>query len=306
MSDLSVVARAEFSALGKPSTRSASDARVGHGSRPPSLARSREDANFRKVPTMRTSTSANDPSERMLQLTPAQARAPWASQRDCDARRAAASPLAPILRSAPSAHPKRDAFGPDVRIQGVRPASLGARSSRGVSFASTRKYGYGSDTPYDGRIRPYEPSYASIGARDHSYDHHSAGGTAANVYSPATFGTPVESAWKEEYAVRASPSVLAISELAAKARSHADARSLLLAQRQGGGGHSGTGAPRRAVRERPVGLSCSIGQNDERDETRRTRPVASKADDGEIECRRPLGAPAQGGVLTNTGIYGGL
>jgi hypothetical protein len=192
------------------------------------LARSREDANFRKVPTMRTSTSANDLSERMLQLTPAQARAPWASQRDCDARRAAASPLAPILRSAPSAHSKRDAFGPDVRIQGVQHASLGAWSSRGVSFASTRKYGYGSDTPYDGRIRPYEPSY-DLRQRDV----YSAGGTAANVYSPATFGTPVESAWKEEYAVRASPSVLAISELAAKARRHADARSLLLAQRQG-------------------------------------------------------------------------
>jgi hypothetical protein len=209
---------------------------------------------------MRTSTSANDPSERMLQLTPAQARAPWASQRDCDARRAAASPLAPILRSAPSAHSKRDAFGPDVRIQGVQPAPLGARSSRGVSFASTRKYGYGSDMPYDGRIRPYEPSYASIGSHDRSFDRrsldaYSAGGTAANVYSPATFRTPAESTWKEEYTVRASPSVLAISELAAKARSHADARSQSLAQRQGGGGHSGTGAPRRAVYERPVGLS---------------------------------------------------
>ena len=156
MSDLSVVDRAEFSALGKPSTRSASDARVGHGSQPPSLARSREDANFRKVPTMRTSTPANESSERLLQLTPAQARAPWASQRDCDARRAAASPLAPILRSAPSAHSKRDAFGPDVRIQGVQHAPLGARSSRAVSFASSRKYGCGSDMPYDGRIRPYE------------------------------------------------------------------------------------------------------------------------------------------------------
>ena len=96
-------------------------------------------------------------------------------------------------------------------------APLGARSSRAVSFSRSRNNGYGSDTTYDGRIRQYEPSYASIGTNDRSYDRrqsslYSAGGTAANVYSPATFGTPVESGWKEEYAVRASPSVLAISE----------------------------------------------------------------------------------------------
>ena len=196
MSDI-VVARAEFSALGEPSTRSASSLRLGHGSRPSSLARSRTDANFRKVPTVRTSASANDASERLLQLTPAQARAPLFRQRDCDARRDAASPLAPFLRSAPSAHEKRDAVCPDVRFQGMH-APLGARSSRAVSFSRSRNNGYGSDTTYDGRIRQYEPSYASIGTNDRSYDRrqsslYSAGGTAANVYSPATFGTPVES-----------------------------------------------------------------------------------------------------------------
>jgi hypothetical protein len=188
--------RADSSASRQPSTHSASGVRAGLVPRSWHSARSKTLQPTGAVPALRTSSQTTQWSGLAPKLTPAQARAAWAGHRARDARPAAAVPPAPSPRTAPSAHPKRGAFSFDFRPhEADRGTAHDARPLRGASTygAPEQSISHGQSISYDPRMLGERRGLLGRDGAMHepiSTSMYSAGGTAANAYTPLGLSTP--------------------------------------------------------------------------------------------------------------------